>query len=236
MQRKAWFVTAAYVALLIVMGGRTALFVANFDALFAVSIFGSTITPLSVLMAVALAFAVAGTSWWRAHYSKSANARKVATAAMIGSVTLDGAFNISEAIILATDTGIISEYAGIVRVWLWFTVLLIGVGPTLLTMGLASLAGSVDSTTRKQTTNKRTSIRAAVAIDRTVGINPALEGHCSTIARQLTPGETFTRSQVEQWTPLGKGQSINVINYGIDRGMFERAGRGLYVYQDGDND
>lgn len=228
---QAMLIIAAYIALLVVMGGRTALFVSNFDNLLEVDIFGGKITALSILMAVALMLAVAGTSWWRSHYTRRDSARQVATWSMVGAVVLDGAFNVSEAIMLATETGTLDAYSGVVKIWLWFTVLLIGVGPTLLTMGLASLAGAVDRDARKSTTtSRRTSTAVNVSIARqTVETNDALDDHLSVIVGELSAGDQFRRTDVERLTGLKKAQAINVINHGLDAGVFDSPKRGSYV-------
>lgn len=231
MKRQAALVIVAYVLLTVVMGGRTMLFVRNFGE-FELTFFGLTLRPLSFLLAFALIIAVAGSAWWRAHYGKTHRGYKIATQTMIGATALDGIFNVSEAILLAQDTGILANQPRVIEIWMWLSVILIGAGPTFLTVGLASLAGTVDRTTRP---NKRTSTKVAVAIERTVETNPVLEAHCSRIERQLTPGSTFTREMVEQWTGLGKGQALNVINYGRDQGLIEVQSRGTYILLDNEN-
>ena len=231
-ERQAWLIITAYIALLVVMGGRTALFVSHFDDLMSIDIFGGRITVLSILMAIALMLAVAGTSWWRAHYSKRENARDVATWSMVGAVLLDGAFNVSEAIILATETGTLDNYSGVVQYWLWFTVLLIGIGPTFLTMGLASLAGVVDRDVRRSSTSSKraTSTSLNVSVQRqTVEVDEALDEHLNVIMGELNVGDQFKRVDVERWTGLQKVQAVNVINRGLDVGLFESPKRGTYV-------
>lgn len=226
-KQQANLVILAYLALLLVMGGRTALFVSHFDNLLVMDIFGGRITALSILLAFALMLAVAGTAWRRAHYERQDRQYKTATWTMIGAVVLDGAFNVSEAIILATDAGTIEQYSGPVQWWLWFTVGLVGIGPTLLTVGLASLAGAIDYEVKRDTTENGQS-----APQQGAEVNDVLEEHLRAVERSADGIGSFKRENVEQWTGLGKGQSVNVLNYGIERGIIESPKRGLYMLAD----
>lgn len=232
--KQANLVILAYLALLLVMGGRTALFVSNFDNLLVIDIFGGNITGLSILLAVALMLGVAGTAWRRVHYKKGSVQYRTATATMIGAVVLDGAFNVSEAIMLATEAGTIEQYTGPVQWWLWFTVGLVGIGPTLLTVGLASLAGSVDYDVQRQSAKRRRRTSNAVQSSGSSGghsveRNEVLDEHLASIGQSVNAGETFRREDVEEWTGLAKGQSVNVLNYGRQIGLIESPKRGHYV-------
>lgn len=224
---RPFFVTLSYVLLLIVMGGRSALFVANFDTLVQ---FGE-LTVLAILFAIALAFAVPAGAYVRAREPKNSNAHKIGGWVVIGAAVTDGAFNISEAILLATESGVFTGYSGIVLYWLYFTLLLVGLAPTLLTIGLASLAGSL---ARKAP--QRTRTRVAVAVEHVVEDNPALDAHWSSIRKSIQPGESFQRPQIEALTGVGKNQALNIINYGRDKGFVDTVARGQYVYNGGDDD
>ena len=223
-------ITASYILLMVVMGGRTILFVSQFDELATIDIgAGQTkVTALAVVFAIALILTVSGASWWRAHFRANDKAFKLATRVLVGGATLDGLFNVAEAYLLADGSGVLAGHPFPMNIVVWAAMLGIGIGPTLLTVGLASLAGMVD----QKATTKRTSTRVNVAVERSVEVNDALNDHCNTIVRQLTTGETFKRSDVEQWTGLGKVQSVRVLNYGKEHGLFSDHKHGIYVYQD----
>lgn len=224
---KPWMVTLAYTLLMIVMGGRTALFVAQFDVLLR---FGD-LTAFAILLAVALAIAVPAGSYYRARASKGTSTRKIGAWVMFGAAFIDGAFNISEAIILANDANVFADFTGFTRLWLEFTLLLVGIGPTLLTVGLASLAGSVERTHVHSTNTVRTKTKLAVAFERTTENNPSLDAHLTKVVAQLTPGQEFTRDQVEQWTGKSKQHAVNIVNYARARGAFGDVRRGVYIYR-----
>ena len=217
-------ITFAYLLLMIVMGGRTALFVAHFDTL----IHLGEVTIIAILFAVALALAVPGAAYARSISRKGSNAHRTAGWVMIGAAVTDGAFNVSEAILLANETGIFTEFVGLVQYWLYFTLLLVGVAPTVLTIGLASLAGLLMKSDSSSGRNTRT--RIALAVEHTAAASPSMDAHWTRIDRHLGAGDVFTRTEIEQWTGLQKGQAINVIRYGRDHGFVSEAARGQYVY------
>lgn len=221
----------AYLALLIVMGGRTALFVSNFDAL---KIGNFDITPLSALLAAALILAVAGAAYVRGSTAKNERKHITASRVMYGAAILDGWFNVSEAVLLADKSGVFNQFADnrFLQIWMWATAVLVGVGPTLLTMGLATLDGEQDRTVREQKNTVRTHTKIAVAIERTVEPNASLDAHLTKVVAQLTPGQEFTREQVEQWTGKSKQHAVNIVNYAKGRGIFGDVRRGVYIYND----
>jgi hypothetical protein len=204
---KPIMVTVSYLLLMIVMGGRTALYWSHFDTLLPIG----DLTIFSIVFACALALTVPASSYYRSKSAKGTGTHRTATFVMSGAAITDGVFNVSEAILL-----------------------LVGLAPTLLTIGLASLAGSL--TAKQERKQSRTQTKIAVAIERTSTVNDTFERHLTTIRRQLTTGDTFSRAQVEQWTSLGKGQAVNIVNYGVDRGLFTKAGRGVYVYEEHTDD
>lgn len=220
----------SYLALLIVMGGRTALFVSHFDAL---KIGNFDITPLSALLAAALIGAVAGAAYVRGSTSKHERKHVTASRVMYGAAILDGWFNVSEAVLLADASGVFNQFSDnrFLLIWMWATAVLVGVGPTLLTMGLATLDGEQDRTIRDRETNVRTHTKIAVAVERTVEQNPALDVHLTKVVAQLTPGQEFTREQVEQWTGKSKQHAVNIVNYARARGTFGDVRRGVYMYK-----
>jgi hypothetical protein len=225
----------SYLLLLIVMGGRTALFVSHFDSL---KVGSFDITPLSFVFALALILAVAGGAYARGATTKNDRKHSTATRVMFGAAILDGWFNVSEAVILADRTGVFNQFAANrpVLYWMWATAVLVGVGPTLLTMGLATLAGEVDRTTRQQESNVRTHTKVAVAIERTTETNPALDAHLTKVVAQLTPGQEFGRAQIEQWAGVSKQHAVNIVNYAKTKEVFGDVRRGVYVYKGEETD
>lgn len=139
------FPLVAAVLLLLVMGGRTALFVALFDAIARFGSADAQLTPFAVLFAVALVIAVPGSAFWRARAKKKA-IRRYATVAMVGAALTDGYFNVAEALILAQDSAALAQFDGTgLQLFFDVGVVLIGVMPTLLTLALMQLVGSLDS-------------------------------------------------------------------------------------------
>jgi hypothetical protein len=148
----------AYIFLLIVMGGRTALFVSKLDAILPLDqALGVPVelTPLSIFLAIALIMAVPGAAVWRGQARRGSSTRNVATVAMITAAFLDGWLNVSEAVYLATQRGVFDEFTGFVRWWMWATVVMVGVGPTLLTVLLAWLVGEQTKEAVQEATSSR---------------------------------------------------------------------------------
>jgi hypothetical protein len=218
----------AYILLLVVMGGRTALFTSKLDSLFTID--GLNLTPLSILLALALILTVSGAAYARGKSGKNERVHGMATYVMIGGVVLDGILNISEAVYLADGTGVFDQFVDnrFVLYWMWGTTILVGVGPTLLATGLAMLAGEIDRTNKPTV---RTETKLAIAYQRTTATNPALDAHFTRVSAQLTPGQEFTREQVEQWTGKSKQHAVNVVNYAKGRGVVSDVRRGVYVYK-----
>lgn len=251
----------SYLLLLVVMAGRTALFVSRFDSLIVLPWLGN-VTLLSVLMAVAFIGAVSGGSYIWGISNKGERRRKKAIAAVIIGSLLDGTFNLAEAAYLAIESGTFSGIEPPVLWFFWTATVLIGVGPTGLTIVLASLAGELD----------RRSDRSAwwqVAVQRVIGggqsstqagvragrqANAALPGVQSSgslpnaVVQSFTElvnddgqkaehlrslvvhlgGRTFSRADAESVLGLAKVQTLNVLNYGIERGFIVRSARGVY--------
>ena len=118
------------------------------------------------------------------------------------------------------------------RGFLLVTTGLIGIAPTVLTMLLATLAGSIDA---KATSTRRTSstqVRAGLQVVHAVDQSPVLDDHWTLIRRHVAPGDMLRRVDVEQWTGLGKAQAVNVLNYGKQAGHVEEVKRGVYVTLD----
>lgn len=224
--KNARTIKLSYIFLLIVMGGRTALFVSKLDAILPLDeALGIPVelTPLSVFLAIALIMAVPGAAMWRGQAERGSATRKVATTAMVTAAFLDGWLNVSEAVYLATQRGVFDEFTGFVRWWMWATVVMVGVGPTILTVLLAWLVGEQT----KEAVHETNSVRTVVEY------NPTMEAYVRTVVEQLPPNGRFVRGDVQVWTGKSRQQALNVIKYGIGRGVFAEDGqRGTYVYHD----
>lgn len=218
----------SYIFLLIVMGGRTALFVSKLDAILPLDkALGIPVelTPLSVFLAVALIMAVPGAAMWRGQAERGSAIRRVATTAMISAAFLDGWLNVSEAVYLATQRGVFDEFTGFVQWWMWATVVMVGVGPTILTVLLAWLVGEQT----KDAAHLADKGRKAVAY------SPTMEAHLRTVCEQLTPNVRFRRTEIDKLMSCSKQQSNNIVRYGIGRGVFSENGeRGSYIMRKGD--
>lgn len=230
MYKRASFVTISYILLLVVMGGRTALFVSLFDQLVVLPLGGAHITLLSILLAVALILAVSGGAWHRAHAKKGSRGWQIASFAMYGAAVADGWFNTAEAYYLANETQVFAGQPSALRIFLLVTTGLIGIAPTVLTMLLASLAGSLDAKASSSRPASRT--RIGLQVEHEVSPSPILDGHWTTIRRHVQPGAHIRRLSVEQWTGLGKAQAVNVLNYGIQIGHIQELKRGVYILLD----
>lgn len=226
---KSWSVNVSYLLLLLVMGGRTALFVSRFDSLFKIPGFG--LTPLSIVLALALILAVSAGAYIRGNSNKNERKRSTATWVMFGAAGLDGWFNVSEAIILAEGSGAFDQFAGTyVIYWMWLTAILVGVGPTLLTMGLASLSGELSRTTSQEKTTVRTHTKVGVVYEKKTENNASLDAHLTKVYAQLSPGDELTRTQIQNWTGVSKQHAVNIVNYAKQQGTVKDIRRGVYVY------
>ncbi|MHC4891344.1 MAG: hypothetical protein ACYTEO_17970 [Planctomycetota bacterium] len=142
-KRQNFLALLSVILLLCVMGGRTALFVALFDAILRFGPDDHQLSILALFMALALVLAVPVAAYFSTHAKKKGQ-RQLATAAMIGAAAGDGYFNIAEALILAQESATLRQFAGTkLQLFFDFGVVLIGVLPTLLTLAMMRLVGSL---------------------------------------------------------------------------------------------
>jgi hypothetical protein len=238
---KQGMIRISYLMLMLVMGGRTALFASNFDNLITLRSGDSRLTAIAVLLALSLILAVEVGAYHRGVNQKGSNAYRRASRVMVGAASLDGLFNVTEAFLLATETGIYSAYQPPLLWLTWLSTGLLGIGPTLLTIWLAELAGELDKRDdhrRKPiwqvllgVTNDGQKTKVAAQLTAEVEHNPTMEEHVRTVVKQLTPGEHFRRADVEQWVDVSKQHAVNIVNYGKDHGVFNDVKRGVYAYK-----
>lgn len=135
---------------LVVMAGRTAMFVSKFDNILPIRRLGG-VTPLSALFALMLILGVNGSAYLRGMSKKGERIRSWSMVALITASILDGTFNLAEAVYLANESGVFEGIAPPLSYFFWVATSLIGIGPTVLAIIFSVLAGEMDRRSKRTT-------------------------------------------------------------------------------------